>query len=192
MNDVGGNEPAAPRPQSKSELFHAFNRMALQGFGGVLAVAQREIVERKGWLTREQFVETLALSQVLPGPNVVNLALILGDRFFGLRGAFSALAGMLAIPLVIVMVLTAAYAEFSHIAIVSGALRGMGAVAAGLIMATAFKLMGSLARSRLGLPLATTFAVLTVIMIAWLRWPLVWVIVGLGMISFALAWVRWR
>ncbi|MDQ2736388.1 MAG: chromate transporter [Pseudomonadota bacterium] len=192
MNDAGGSEPAAPRPQSKSELFYAFNRMALQGFGGVLAVAQHEIVERKGWLTREQFVETLALSQVLPGPNVVNLALILGDRFFGLRGAFSALAGMLAIPLVIVMGLTAAYAEFSHIAIVSGALRGMGAVAAGLIIATAFKLMGSLARSRLGLPLAATFAVLTVVMIAWLRWPLVWVIIGLGTISFAVAWVRWR
>jgi chromate transporter len=191
MSDADTSD-ACPRPQSKSELFYAFNRMALQGFGGVLAVAQREIVERKGWLTREQFVETLALSQVLPGPNVVNLALILGDRFFGLRGAFSALAGMLAIPLVIVMALTAAYAEFSHLAIVSGALRGMGAVAAGLIMATAFKLMGALARSRLGLPLAALFAVLTFITIAWLRWPLVWVIAGLGTVSFAVAWRRWR
>jgi chromate transporter len=191
MSDADRSD-ACPRPQSKSELFYAFNRMALQGFGGVLAVAQREIVERKGWLTREQFVETLALSQVLPGPNVVNLALILGDRFFGLRGAFSALAGMLAIPLVIVMALTAAYAEFSHLAIVSGALRGMGAVAAGLIMATAFKLMGALARSRLGLPLAALFAVLTFITIAWLRWPLVWVIAGLGTVSFAVAWRRWR
>ena len=72
-------------PTSAGDLFFAFNRLALQGFGGVLAVAQRELVERKGWLTREQFVEMLALSQVLPGPNVVNLALMFGDRFFGLR-----------------------------------------------------------------------------------------------------------
>jgi chromate transporter len=192
MNDPGTSETAAAHPQSKAELFFTFNRLALQGFGGVLAVAQRELVERKRWLTRDQFVEVLALSQVLPGPNVVNLALIFGDRFFGLRGAFAALAGMLAIPLVIVMSLTAAYAEFSHFAIVSGALRGMGAVAAGLIIATALKLMSALATNRLGLPLAAAFAVLTVVTIAWLRWPLVWVIGGLGTISVAIAWARWR
>ena len=74
----------ACRPASTGDLFITFNRLALQGFGGVLAVAQRELVERKRWLTREQFVEMLSLSQVLPGPNVVNLALMLGDRFFGL------------------------------------------------------------------------------------------------------------
>ena len=192
MNDPGTSETAAAHPQSKAELFFTFNRLALQGFGGVLAVAQRELVERKRWLTRDQFVEILALSQVLPGPNVVNLALIFGDRFFGLRGAFAALAGMLAIPLVIVMSLTAAYAEFSHFAIVSGALRGMGAVAAGLIIATALKLMSALATNRLGLPLAAAFAVLTVVTIAWLRWPLVWVIGGLATISVAIAWARWR
>ena len=63
-------------PASLRELFFAFNRLALQGFGGVLPVAQRELVERRRWLTRDQFVEMLAVSQVLPGPNVVNLALI--------------------------------------------------------------------------------------------------------------------
>jgi chromate transporter len=70
----------AAQPASAADLFFTFNRLALQGFGGVLAVAQRELVERKQWLSREQFVEMLALSQVLPGPNVVNLALMLGDR----------------------------------------------------------------------------------------------------------------
>ena len=183
---------AAARPRSKSELFLVFNQLALQGFGGVLAVAQRELVERRLWLTREEFVEILALSQVLPGPNVVNLALIFGDRFFGLRGAFAALSGMLAIPLVIVLSLTAAYAEFSHFAVVSGALRGMGAVAAGLIIATAIKLMGALATNRLGLPLAAAFAALTFVTIALLRWPLVAVIGGLGSVAVALAWRRWR
>jgi chromate transporter len=178
------------RPASTGDLFFTFNRLALQGFGGVLAVAQRELVERKRWLTREEFVEMLALSQVLPGPNVVNLALMFGDRFFGLRGALSAVAGLLGVPLVIVMALTAAYAEFSRLAMVSGALRGMGAVAAGLIIATAIRLMATLGTNRLGPPLAAAFAMLTFVTIVWLHWPLIWVIAGFGTIAVAIAYAR--
>ena len=181
---------APPGPTSPGDLFFTFNRLALQGFGGVLAVAQRELVERKGWLSREEFVEMLALSQVLPGPNIVNLALMLGDRFFGVKGALSAVGGMLAVPLVIVLVLTAAYAEFSRLAIVSGALRGMGAVAAGLIIATAIRLMTTLGSNRLGPPLAAGFAVLTFMTIVWLRWPLLWVVAGLGTTAVAIAYAR--
>ena len=118
--------PASPR-----ELFSVFNRLALQGFGGVLPIAQRELVERRRWLTKEQFVEMLSVSQVLPGPNVVNLALMFGDRAFGLRGAVAALAGMLLVPMLVVLVLTVLYAQFAQIPAVTGALRGMGAVAAG-------------------------------------------------------------
>jgi chromate transporter len=179
-----------PGPTSTSDLFFTFNRLALQGFGGVLAIAQREIVERKGWLSREEFVEMLALSQVLPGPNVINLALMLGDRFFGLKGAFAAVAGMLAVPLVIVLALTAAYAEYSRLAVVAGALRGMGAVAAGLIIATAIKLMSTLGSNRLGPPLAAAFAGLTFVAIVWLRWPLIWVVAGLGTTAVAIAYAR--
>ena len=183
--------PPLSQPASAGELFFTFNRLALQGFGGVLAVAQHELVENKRWLSREQFVELLALSQVLPGPNVVNLALMFGDRFFGLRGAMAALGGMLLVPLLIVLVLTAAYAEFSGVAVVSGALRGMGAVAAGLVMATAFKLMGTLRSNRLGLPLAAAFSILTFVLIALLHWPLIWVLAGLGSLAIAIAWWRW-
>jgi chromate transporter len=186
-----GESPLA-QPASSAELFFTFNRLALQGFGGVLAIAQHELVERQRWLTRQQFVEMLALSQVLPGPNVVNLALMFGDRFFGWRGALAAMGGMLVVPLVIVLVLTAAYAEFSRVPVVAGALRGMGAVAAGLVIATAFRLMGTLRANRLGLPLAAAFSVATFVMIALLRWPLVAVLAGLGSLAIALAWRRWR
>ena len=72
---VAGNvEPELRAPRSKTELFTAFTWLALQGFGGVLAVAQRELVERLRWLSKEQFVELLSLSQVLPGPNIINLS----------------------------------------------------------------------------------------------------------------------
>src|SRR5512139_2528140 len=99
------------RPSSPRALFVAFTLLALQGFGGVLAVTQRELCDRRRWLTHAQFVEILSIAQVLPGPNVVNVALIIGDRYFGWRGAFAALAGMMALPLVIVLALTATYVE---------------------------------------------------------------------------------
>ena len=189
MTTEGHPEPRH-QPASPSEIFFAFNALALQGFGGVLAVAQRELVERRRWLSRDQFVEMLAIAQVLPGPNIVNLSLMLGDRFFGLRGAVAALAGMLLVPLVIVTALAAAYAEFSRVPMVSGALRGMGAVAAGLIVATSIKLAGTLATSRLGLPFSIAFAVAAFTMVGLLRWPLAWVIPALGALAVATAWQR--
>ena len=179
-------------PASLRELFFAFNRLALQGFGGVLPVAQRELVERLGWLTKDQFVEMLAVSQVLPGPNVVNLALIYGDRCFGVRGAFTALAGMLAAPLVVVLALTALYGQFAQISSVTGALRGMSAVAAGLIISTALKLLATVRRNPMGLPTSLAFAALTFTATALLHWPLVWVIFGLGAVAIAVAWRRLR
>jgi chromate transporter len=184
------HDTPASAPRSPADLFFSFNSMALQGFGGVLAIAQRELVERKGWMTREQFVETLAVSQVLPGPNIVNLSLMVGDRHFGLRGAVAALAGMIAVPLVIVLVLAALYAEFASVPMVAGALRGMGAVAAGLVIATGLKLLGTLRKNPLGVPIGAAFAAAMFAGVAVLHWPLVWMLLGLGVVSCALAWSR--
>lgn len=179
-------------PATRRELFIAFNSLALQGFGGVLPVAQRVLVERRRWLTKEQFVEMLSVSQVLPGPNIVNLALMFGDRCFGLSGAFAALAGMLLAPMLIVLVLTALYGHFAHDPIVTGALRGMGAVASGLVIATGLKLLTTLRRNVMGLPISLAFGAVTVLATAWLRVPLVWVILGLGAVAIAVAWHRLR
>ena len=179
-------------PATLSKLFFAFNRLALQGFGGVLPVAQRELVERRQWLTKDEFVEMLAISQVLPGPNVVNLALMFGDRAFGWRGALSALGGMLLVPMAVVLALTSLYVRFDQVPMVTGALRGMGAVAAGLVLSTGFKLLGSLQRNVMGLPLCIGFGVATLIATAWLRLPLVWVLAVLGSFAVLVAWIRLR
>src|SRR5207344_1616326 len=96
---------ALRRPGSLRELFRVFNRLSLQGFGGVLPVAQFHLVDREHWLTREQFVEMLSIGQMLPGPNIVNLSLMIGDRYFGWRGALVAVAGMLLLPTAIVLML---------------------------------------------------------------------------------------
>ena len=183
-------DPDRPRPSSLSDLFLSFTVLALQGFGGVLAVAQRELVERLGWLSREDFLDTFAIAQVLPGPNIVNISLMLGDRFFGTRGAFAALAGMLAFPSLIVIAMAALYGEFASLPMVSNALRGMGAVSAGLILATGFKLLPALKTSPLGRPLAMGLAAAAFVLIGLLRWPLVTVLALLGSAGMLVAW--WR
>ena len=182
--------PDRPAPQSLRDLFVAFTLLSLQGFGGVLPVAQRELVERRRWLSREQFVEMLAVCHVLPGPNIVNLSLMIGDRAFGTRGALTAMAGMLLVPMGVVLALTGLYAEFASVPAVSGALRGMGAVAAGLAISNAVKLLGTLRRHALGLPLALTLAAATALATGWLQWPLVWVLLGLGLVACSIA--GWR
>ena len=181
---------ALARPASCTELFIAFTALALQGFGGVLAVAQRVVCEERRWMTKAEFVEALALAQVLPGPNVCNLSLMIGDRFFGVRGAFAALAGMVAVPLAIVLAATALYTQYAAHPLVAGALRGMGAVAAGLIVGTAFKLAAALRGSVLGVAAATLFAAACFVAIALLRWPLVWVLPLLGLAACAAGWHR--
>jgi chromate transporter len=178
------------RPSSPRALFVAFTLLALQGFGGVLAVTQRELCDRRRWLTHAQFVEILSIAQVLPGPNVVNVALIIGDRYFGWRGAFAALAGMMSAPLAIVLALTATYVHYAELPVVAGALRGMGAVAGGLIIGTALRLAGSLRGTPIGGVAAVALAFASFVAVAWLRWPLVWVLLVLGSLGMAWAWRR--
>jgi chromate transporter len=179
-----------PRPTSLLDLFVAFTLLALQGFGGVLAVVQRELVERKRWLTQEEFIEDWAVAQIMPGPNVVNLSMMIGARHFGLRGALAALAGLLAIPLVVVLVLATVHARFAGNAQVAGALRGMAAVSSGLIAAAGLKLGGSLLRHPLPLALSAAIAVSTFVLVALVRLPLVYVLLGLGGLGCLLTWRR--
>jgi chromate transporter len=184
-------DPLLPAPRSVRELFVAFTLLALQGFGGVLPVAQRELVDKRRWLTREQFVETLSVGQVLPGPNIVNVALMIGDRFFGWRGALAALAGMLAAPLVIVLALAILYARFAELPMVAGAMRGMGAVAAGLILGMGVKLAPTLKKNPLPLVLCAAAALASWVVVGLLRVPMAWLVLGLGstMVGFAWWWL---
>ncbi|UVW27369.1 chromate transporter [Massilia sp. H6] len=185
---AGAQALAGPRPRSLTDLFVSFTVLALQGFGGVLPVVQREIVERKRWLTQEEFVEDWAVAQIMPGPNVINLAMMIGARWFGLAGAMTAVAGMIAVPLVVVLLLAAAHARFADHPAVAGALRGMAAVSAGLIAAAGLKLSSALATNPMKLPLAAGLASVGFVLLAWVRVPLVWVLPVLGGLGCALAW----
>lgn len=177
-----------PRPSSLPDLFISFTVLALQGFGGVLAVVQREMVERKRWLTQEEFLEDWAVAQIMPGPNVVNLALIIGDRYFGLRGAMTALAGMLTVPLLLVLALAVLHSHYAQHPGVAGALRGMAAVAAGMIAATGVKLASALRMHPLPGWLSGTVAVLCVLCVVVLRVPLAYTLLVLGSLCVGLTW----
>ena len=150
-----------PQPSSPTDLFVSFTLLALHSFGGVLAVVQRELVDRKRWMTREEFVEEWSVAQVMPGPNVVNMAVVIGMRCFGLRGAAAAVAGLLTIPLLIVVTLALVHAQFSGTPHVASALRVMGAVAAGLIGATGLKLIPALKQHPLGFALCAVLGAST-------------------------------
>ena len=138
-DDVPGE--GSLKPRSLMHLFLVFSGLALRGFGGVLPWAQRVLVEERRWLSREQFIETLAFGQLLPGPNVCNVAIMVGDRWFGWRGAVAALGGMLAAPMLLVLGAAVLYGQVADEPVVRRALAGMGAVAGGMILATAFKLV---------------------------------------------------
>lgn len=179
-----------PRPRSLTDLFVSFTILALQGFGGVLPVVQREIVDRKRWLSPEEFLEDWAVAQIMPGPNVVNLAMMIGARHFGVAGAMAALAGLLALPMVLVLGLAVLHDQFADNPAVAGALRGMAAVSAGLIAAAGLKLSAALSRSPIPPAWSAAIGVLGFVLVALLRWPLAYVLAGLGGLGCVIAFRR--
>lgn len=183
-------EPSSdhPRPATLPDLFIAFTLLALQGFGGVMAVVQREMVERRRWLTQDEFIEDWAVAQIMPGPNVVNLSMMIGARYFGLAGAMTALAGLLAAPLVLILLLATVHARFAGNPYVAGALRGMAAVSAGLIAATGLKLTNALARNPMPLAWCIAIGALTFVLLALVKAPLISVLPLLGGLGFILSY----
>jgi chromate transporter len=177
-------------PRSKTDMFITFTLLALQGFGGVVAVVQRELVEKKRWMTQAQFLEDWAVAQIMPGPNVVNFCLMIGGRHFGFGGALASLAGLLLAPLAVVLILASVFGGVSDAAWAQGALRGMGAVAAGLIAATGIKLIAALKSNSMGIVMSVAVMVSTFLCVSLLRWPLIWVLLGIGSLACFWAYVQ--
>ncbi|MEI7737798.1 MAG: chromate transporter [Betaproteobacteria bacterium] len=167
-------------PVSRWDLFWSFTKLALQGFGGVLTIVQRELVEKKQWLTNEEFVEDWSIAQVLPGPNVINLGLMIGQRHFGFSGAMTAAAGLMLIPSLVVLSLALMYGSISDNPITQNALMGMNAVVAGLIIATGLKLLPALKKNPLGYSLCIFVVALTVVLLNVFKLPTVWILLVMG------------
>ena len=141
-------------PKSLLELYLGFLSIGARSFGGVLPWAHRVMVEEKRWIAPADFAEVLALCQFLPGPNVGNVSVVLGRRWFGLRGAVVAFLGLMALPLVWVFGLALLYADFSSNPAVRAVVMGVGVAGGGLFDGTALKLARPLARKPWGVALA--------------------------------------
>jgi chromate transporter len=133
-------------PATLRELFLGFLSIGARSFGGVMPWAHRVMVEERRWMTQADFAETMGLCQFLPGPNVGNSAIVLGKRWFGLRGSIVAFLGLFALPFVWVMALGVLYADFSSNPTVRAVVIGVGAAGAGFFLATAIKLGKALIR----------------------------------------------
>ena len=171
-----------------SELFLGFLAIALTGFGGVLPWARIVLVERRRWLSGEQFADDLALAQFLPGPNIVNLSILIGSRFHGAIGALVSALGLIGAPALLMIACGALYARYSDVAWLRGSLAGLGAAAAGLLISLAAKLALPLVQRQRAA--ALVFALAAFVAAALLRAPLYWVVLLLAPASVAFFW--WR
>ena len=177
------NTPETVVP-NKRQLFAGFFKAGMSGFGGVMPHARRMLVDDRRWLTDRQFTELLGLGQALPGPNVVNMSIVIGARFHGWQGSLCSITGLMLAPLVIVLVLANIYDHFAHSLAVNHALAAVAAAAAGLILATGAKLAVKMDRN------AWSFAIMLLAFLAtfWLRLPLLGVLAVLAPISIAFGW----
>jgi chromate transporter len=200
------SDPASPLPPARSaldeaaagsdarptapQLFVAFAKIAVCGFGGVMAWSRRVLVQERAWLTPQGFNEVMALCQVLPGPNVVNVSVVFGARSAGLAGALAALAGLIGPPTLMMIGAGMLYARFSEMPELRGLLAGLAAAAAGLILATAVQMAEPLARARPDAGHAV--ALVTFLAVGVVRLPLIQVLAVMIPLAIAAAWWRRR
>ena len=171
------NDP--PRPVGTIELFLAFLKIGLLGFGGVGPWSRHVIVEERRWLSDREFAEVFGVGQMLPGPNTVNAAVLIGDRFRGPAGVVASLLGMMTMPLVIVAALAMVYDRFAAVPEVNAGLTGAAAAAAGLVLGTALKMIRNIRLAAVAwLILALAFVAMGVF-----GWPLVPVVLVLAPVA---------
>ncbi len=156
-NASASTPPDAPRPPANLlALYLGFLSIGARSFGGVLPWAHRVLVEEKRWLAPGDFAEVLALCQFLPGPNVGNVSVVLGRRWFGVAGSIVAFTGLMALPLVWVFALALLYADYAAVPGVKAFVTGVGIAGGGLFIGTAFKLAKPLAKKPWGMALAAS------------------------------------
>jgi chromate transporter len=179
--------PAPPGgPPSLLQILTSFSLISLYGFGGVLAWSRRMMVEKRGWMTADEFNDAYAMCQFLPGPNIVNLSVVFGSRVRGVAGAAMALAGLLGPPVAIASVLALIYSRYGEVAAIGHALSGVIAAAAGLLIATVVKMTLPVVRNHRDAGLAVGVAAF--VAVGPMGWPLPWCFAVLAPISLALAW----
>jgi chromate transporter len=166
------------------QLALGFARVGISGFGGVLPFARHVLVERERWLDDAEFTALLAAGHMLPGPNIINMSVMVGRRFAGARGAVAAFCGLVVPPALLFLLVAVIYQGVADIDAVRRVSLGIGAAAAGLIFGVGISLARALPRGAWVWPIV----VAAFVAVALLRWPLAWVLGVLGCLGIAFAW----
>lgn len=184
-----GSDPSSgEREIGKTELFLGFLKIGMLGFGGVAPIARHVIVEERRWLSESEFAAVLGVGQILPGPNTMNAAVIIGDRFQGAVGAALCVIGQMLVPLILVTTLGALYAEYAGIPLVNAIVLGAAAGAAGLITGIGIKM----ARKIKLKPVSFLVAAATFAAVGIMQWPLVPVVLVMVPVSIGIAMLQRR
>jgi chromate transporter len=173
----------APRP-ALLELVLTYFRIGIVGFGGVNVWARRVLVEEKRWLSEQEYAEVLGLGQALPGPNALNVAIQLGERWHGALGALLTPAALFSGPLAVLVLLGLAHDRWGEIPLVKAVLAGTAAAAAGMVIGTALKIAQNL---RPSLPVIAV-GIAALLGAGVLRLPLPVIVLGLAPFGIAASW----
>jgi chromate transporter len=179
---------SAGKRVSRAALFLGFLKIGLLGFGGIAAWARRIIVEERAWLSERDYASVIGIGQILPGPNTINAAVMIGDRFQGKLGSVIALTALMAMPLAILMSLALVYDRFAALPSMQAAIAGTASAAAGLVIGTALKMARKLKPTRMAL----LFGLQSFVAVGLLQLPLILVVIVLAPISVAAAFRRRR
>ncbi|MGA9945598.1 MAG: chromate transporter [Candidatus Cybelea sp.] len=179
---------ASPKPPSLTSIALAFASISSTAFGGGQKASIREQVLARGWMDRERFMDGLEIAQVLPGPNILNLALYCGQRVRGVPGAIAAFAGASVPPFLIVLIAGALYFKYASNPYVHAALRGFAAGALGLTLGNAIELTWDERADWVRIILVGV----TALAVSFLRMPLLLVLVIFGGLGIVREYVRSR
>jgi len=181
------SKPETPPTPSCSQLFWIFTRIALTSFGGGLSGwLLREFVQNRKWMTQEEFLNGLSISQALPGVNVKNMAVWIGYRLLGWRGAIIGFVGIIVPPAVVIVLLGTAFSSLSRYPLTHVALTGAAAAAVGLSLSMGITAARAVPRNAISI----TIMAGTFVAVAILHWPLFWVVLAAGCVSVSHAYVR--
>jgi chromate transporter len=192
LSSAGPKQGALPASDivvpTLAELFIGFFKITVSGFGGVLAWARREMVTNRRWMSADEFNELFALCQFLPGPNIVNFSIIYGTRLYGFWGAAAALVGLLAPPVVLMIIAGMIYSRYGELPLFRGGLTGLAAAAAGLLLATAGQMAEPLIRKERVPQLVVALAAFLAVGV--FKLSMLWALLVLVPVSIAIAWKR--
>ncbi|MBW4023378.1 MAG: chromate transporter [Proteobacteria bacterium] len=196
VDTPGVNEAATATPEevdapkriaSTWEIARTFNEISLSSFGGGLSAWSREmVVARRKWMDDPEFLSALTICRILPGANQVNMAVFVGTKLNGIRGAGAALAGLIAMPTVLLMGIAALYAAFQHSHAVQHVLSGFAAAA----VAMTFQMVWKTGRTTLTSIVPLLLFAATFVLSGLLRWPLWCTLLITAPFGIAWAWRR--